>query len=547
MNYLIGSIKHSGRDKIYTWAKSASVHCSAKIILLCLDETLPEDLQDLTDINVEVVHMPTKPQTDINISKFERHFISRKYLKNLQDDDTVLLTDTLDVAFQADPFKWYERNKTNKVLLTSEGILHRNESWNMRGIGNAFEPFVDEIRDQDVINSGIIMGECKYVRDVLLFIYSLTFNVKPEHTEGIDQPALNIAMLASSLKEIIQITTTSDAFAVNCAVAGPTPQFEQWGFKNNYKYDLPIFENNLVVNKDKQPYCLVHQYNRVYEWNEHFKGKYKFRPYIKPSENTAVVVCRQAVSYYADDWKRSFRKDNHDYLLCNVKLDSQFDVQPLLDYVQDNVILYSTENIRDTFNFHIEASDKHWWNNGGGRNIIWFYPHFRMMYFYKIHPEYEYYWFFDEDVTFPENHLYDIVNSHADLDHDCMITYLFSDINNENTSQVPVVDENMVSYHSLNHYWLSHYPGPGDIQPEDVKEKYGSYFPIVRLSNKAMRVLVEEHEKGFYGYSEGYVPTILNHRGLKLYSIYNKDSKIVTDESLVAFHRRYLELQWKNL
>ena len=34
-----------------------------------------------------------------------------------------------------------------------------------------------------------------------------------------------------------------------------------------------------------------------------------------------------------------------------------------------------------------------------------------------------------------------------------------------------------------------------------------------------MKTLVEEHEKGFYGYSEGYVPTILNHKGLKLYSI----------------------------
>jgi hypothetical protein len=62
-----------------------------------------------------------------------------------------------------------------------------------------------------------------------------------------------------------------------------------------------------------------------------------------------------------------------------------------------------------------------------------------------------------------------------------------------------------------------------------------------------MKVLVEEHEKGFYGYSEGYVPTTLNHQGLKLYSIFNKESKIAVDESLIAFHRRYLELQWKNL
>jgi hypothetical protein len=547
MNYLIGSIKHCGRDKIYAWAKSASIYCSAKIILLCLDEVLPEDLQDLTDLNVEVVHIPTKPQTDINISKFERHFISRNYLNDVNDDDIVLLTDTLDVVFQADPFKWYEQNKTNKVLLTSEGIIHRNESWNMRGINNAFNPFSDEVAVQDVINSGIIMGEVKYVKDILLFIYGLTINVKPEHTAGIDQPALNIAMLANSLKEITQITTTSEAFAVNCAVAGPTPQFVPWGFEQNYKYDLPTFKDNVVVNKDNQPYCLVHQYNRVQEWNDYFAKKYKFKPYVKPNDDTAVVVCRRAVSYYENDWNEILKKDNHDYLLCHVGPEDQFDIKPTLDYVQDNVIMYSTENIRNTFNFHIEASDKHWWNNGGGRNIIWFYPHFRMMYFYKIHPEYKYYWFFDEDVTFPEKHLYELVNAHSSLDHDCMITYLFSDVNGENPSQVPVADENMGSFHSLEHYWLSHYPGDGDIHPEDLKEKYGSYFPIVRFSNKAMKTLVEEHEKGFYGYSEGYVPTILNHKGLKLYSIFNKDSKINIDENLIAFHRRYLELQWKNL
>lgn len=547
MNVLIGSIKHCGLERVYAWAKSASKYVSARKILLCLDETVPEDLKQVEDLGFELIHMPTGEQHDTNISKFERHFLSRKVLETVEDDTHVLLTDTLDVVFQSDPFEWYQKNKTNKVLLTSEGVIFDHEHWNMRGIINAFRPFVEEVRTKDVLNSGIIMGEVKYVRDLLMYIYGLTLNIRPEHTEGIDQPAMNVAVLANAIKEIVQITTTSESFAVNCAVAGPTEQFIPWGFSQNYKYGLPSFNGTQVLNKDNEPYCLVHQYNRVHDWNEYFKQKYKVRPIIKPTENTAVIVCRRGVSPFAQDWERDLRKDRNDYLLCNVNPGESFDASLLLEHVQDNVILYSTENVRKTFNFYQEASSRHWWNNGGGRNIIWFYPHFRMMYFYKLHPEYEYYWFFDEDVTFPEKHLYNIVDSHAHLDHDCMITYLFSDVNNENISQVPVVDGDMVSYHSLEHYWLTHYPGDGDIQPKDVKEKYGSYFPMVRLSNKAMRTLVEEHEKGFYGYSEGYVPTILNHRGLKLYSIFNKNSKIAVDESLIAFHRRYLELQWKNL
>jgi len=547
MNYLIGSIKHYGIERVYAWAKSASRYVSAKKVLLCLDQEIPEDLKQVEDLGFELIHIPTEAQQDINISKFERHFISRKFLESMKEDDCVLLTDTLDVVFQRDPFEWYQKNKTNKILLTSEGITHENESWNMRGILNAFRPFADEIRPKDVLNSGLIMGEARYVRDLLQVIYSSTLNVRPEHTEGIDQPAMNVAMLLNSFKEITQITTTSESFAVNCAVAGPTPQFEAWGFDRLYKYDFPSFNGVAVVNKDNEPFCIVHQYNRVQAWDLFFREKYKPKFYKKPTENTAIVVCTKTTSSFHNDWKKVFKFDNHDYMLCNVQPDTLIDPKILLDYVQDNVVNYSIEDIRNTLNFHKEPSDRHWWNNGGGRNIIWFYPHFRMMYFYKIFPDYEYYWFFDDDVTFPNNELYEFINAHRDLDHDCMITYLFCDLNAENPSKVLEMENTMGSFHSHDHNWLTHYPGPGDIHPENVKEKYGSYFPLVRLSNKALRTLVEEHENGNYGYSEGYVPTILNHHGLKLYSIYNNQSKVVADENLTVYHRRYLDLIWKHV
>ena len=49
----------------------------------------------------------------------------------------------------------------------------------------------------------------------------------------------------------------------------------------------------------------------------------------------------------------------------------------------------------------------------------------------------------------------------------------------------------MVSYHSLDHYWLSHYPGPGDIHPDDVKEKYGfpKYFTTNWLKNSHEKII----------------------------------------------------------
>jgi hypothetical protein len=164
-----------------------------------------------------------------------------------------------------------------------------------------------------------------------------------------------------------------------------------------------------------------------------------------------------------------------------------------------------------------------------------------------LNPDYDYYWFFDDDVTFPNNQLYDFVNAHKHLDHDCMISYIFGDLTQNLQLETWDMDENMIVYHSTEHNWLTHYPGHGDIQPLDVNKTYGSYFPLVRLSNRALNTLLEEHKKGYYGYSEGFVPTILNYKNLSLYSIYNKQSEIKVNKDLTVFHRRYHQMKWENL
>ncbi len=552
MNYLIGSIKHCNRDKIDIWVKSAIKHCSSQIVLLVLDDNVPEDILELNNYGVQVVHSPTPPQSDINISKFERHFQVRKFLQSLDETDIVLLTDTLDVVFQDDPFKWYSLNKNNKLLLTSEGIDHVNEHWNMRGIINSFPYIKDEIGYKDVFNSGVIAGEVKYVKDLLLLIYILASKAKPEHSEGVDQPSMNALLLTDLIKENIQSTTTTESFAVNCAVAGPTDQFVSWGFDKNYKYDLPSFSNKGVVNKNGELYCIVHQYNRIKDWDIHFKNKYQSVILPKQSSanlnpTTAIVLCTNSNSGYHNDWKKEFKFTSDDYMLCDVGSNTPPPIDFILNFTQDNVVNYTIDNLRYTLNFDLEPSDKHRWNIGGGRNIIWFYPHFRMMYFYLTNPNYDYYWFFDDDVTFPNNQLYDFVEKHKSLDYDCMITYLFGNINQPIQEGALSMDKNMGSYHSDDHNWLTHYPGPGDIHPDGTNETYGSYFPLVRLSKKALEVLVEEHFNGYQGYSEGYVPTILNHRGLSLYSIYNPDNQVKIDKNITIYHRRYLDLVWQHV
>lgn len=547
MNYLIGSIKHCERNRIDIWVKSALKHCNCQVVLLVLDEVIPNSIAELENYGIQIVHIPTGSETDVNICKWERHIKVRDFLKTLEEDDVVLLTDTLDVVFQSDPFKWFIQNANKDLILTSEGIDHVNEPWNMRSMLTDHKEFVDEVRHLEVINSGIMIGRPKAVSNILLHTYITTKGLNPDSA---DQPAMNVVLLSSYIKEQIQIINSDDNFVVHCAVAGPTEQFEPWGFIRNYKYGLPILQDDLIINeKTNQPFCIIHQYNRVREWDRFFRDKYEnvFLPKRNAKIKTAIVNCSKANSSYHEDWRKAFKFTDDDYILCDLGSNTVPSSKIMLDYVQDNVIAYSEDDLRRNLNFYTNPDPQHWWSGSGGRNVIWFYPHFRMMYFYKTNPNYDYYWFFDDDVTFPNNQLYEFVDQHKHLDHDCMIAYIFGGLNQTNQPDTWDMDDRMVAYHSTDFNWLTHYPGAGDVQPPDVKENYGSYFPVVRLSNKALSTLWEEHQKGFYGYSEGYLPTILNYRGLSLYSIYNKESEIKVNKDLILHHRRYHQMTWENL
>jgi len=52
---------------------------------------------------------------------------------------------------------------------------------------------------------------------------------------------------------------------------------------------------------------------------------------------------------------------------------------------------------------------------------------------------------------------------------------------------------------------------------------FGSFFPVVRYSKRSMEELLKINNEGYDGYSEGFVPTLLNERGMKMSSLINAD------------------------
>ena len=94
-----------------------------------------------------------------------------------------------------------------------------------------------------------------------------------------------------------------------------------------------------------------------------------------------VCTCENTYEQYGAYWK---------------SVDFSFDV--LSDRAPVG-IQYNEQMVRDKFNFRGDVSKNHFWNQQGNKNIIWFYAHLRMAYYYMLNPNEDWYWFMDDDVV----------------------------------------------------------------------------------------------------------------------------------------------------
>ena len=170
----------------------------------------------------------------------------------------------------------------------------------------------------------------------------------------------------------------------------------------------------------------------------------------------------------------------------------------------------------DDSDFHNLVLDRpistfHRW--GSHQNPNYFYAHHRMMIFYLKNPNFKYYWFFDDDVTF-NGDLKGFLCHYDDVNADFMAIQIFKKENYIEFPFVSQVNQRMGSGGN----WLGFAPGPGDNY-RSAEKHMGSFFPIVRFSNRAMELLVKENEEGYFGYSEGFVPTTIASAGLSVVSM----------------------------
>jgi hypothetical protein len=84
-------------------------------------------------------------------------------------------------------------------------------------------------------------------------------------------------MIAKNQIPRLKLFNLNNAWAIHCAVAGPTPFFHSWGFGNKLaekNLSIPYMDVDGVVKTDGKVYDMVHQFNRVPDWNQILKAPY---------------------------------------------------------------------------------------------------------------------------------------------------------------------------------------------------------------------------------------------------------------------------------
>lgn len=247
--------------KIKTWSKSFRKHSDAEIILLCANST-DLDLKVCEDLGITPIPVFIDDVWRINHKRLERTF---EFLES-SDIDLFLITDVFDVVFQSDPFVKWDLNYD--IFVGSEGVLISEEPWNADWINKLFPKEYQSSKNQEVICSGVIGGK----RLPLIKLYKRLFDLCENSTNltNIQDQAALIVSIKNNEVQNLKIFTLTEGWTVHCAVAGPTQFFESFGFKNaiQRRYGIPTLVDNKICTPDGKPYDIVHQFNRIPEWNK---------------------------------------------------------------------------------------------------------------------------------------------------------------------------------------------------------------------------------------------------------------------------------------
>jgi hypothetical protein len=289
-NLIIGVCSNYKYDDVKPWVKS-SKDCGFEgdVVLVTID------MDEETNNQIEkdgVIVIRAKKQSNMKIH-MERFYHIHKYIsEHSVQYDWVISTDVRDVIFQTNPSEWLEFQR-HDVISSGEAIQIKHEHWNRHNIIKNFEDyFYTEIETCEVQCVGVLAGMAYAMKQLSFYIYQMSLN-RPDWVA--DQAAYNMIIHRHPWKQITEFTTLSSAWAINGHVTNYEPDMEKFG--PHLLEPRPTVKDNLIVNKNETPFCIVHQYDRVREWKKIVEDKYgvKIKSQYTPDIDNDMIVINTGV------------------------------------------------------------------------------------------------------------------------------------------------------------------------------------------------------------------------------------------------------------
>lgn len=256
-NYLIGSISGNYNvSNVKSWIETSNAFNNVERVLFLYNDTNSELKEFCIDNGVTIV-VPdfnfygqlTKefisdsglltPENSHKLVHHIRFLHYSIYLKDIDVNSKVLLTDINDVKFNSNPFEHDVFISNNGIIATSEEITFENETWNFDCLKSTFGILsLGDIKEKNINCAGVIGGSAGILSKLCADIYLLCIG----KSRNADQVAFNY-LINGSYNQQTKFSDIKDNFAIHLHVIA---------------HGLVSFDLSKLNN-----YSIIHQYDRL--------------------------------------------------------------------------------------------------------------------------------------------------------------------------------------------------------------------------------------------------------------------------------------------
>ena len=194
-----------------------------------------------------------------------RWYVASAFLKeNLDKYRYVIWTDVRDLMFQTDPSEWLnDLPEPFAIVASKECWLIKdqphNNQWAIFTTAGSEEDYM-WLREQEVLCSGCVAGKAATMIELFDAIFEFSEKADPRAN---DQGIFNYVVRKPPFRDVTMVPFMEAGFI---ATGGARKRYEQHAYTTD---DAPIFDiSEYVVSTPiaKEPFCIVHQYDRDPNW-----------------------------------------------------------------------------------------------------------------------------------------------------------------------------------------------------------------------------------------------------------------------------------------